>query len=45
VVEDILLWFGHVQRMEENRFPKQYSLLIWKQQDQEVDQEIDGRMK
>jgi hypothetical protein len=26
-------------------FPKEYSIRIWKQQDQEVDQEIDGKMK
>jgi hypothetical protein len=32
--------------MEENRIPtKEYYILIWKQQDQEVDQEIDGKMK
>ena len=32
-----LHWFGHVQRMEDNR--------IWKQQDWKVDQETDGKMK
>jgi hypothetical protein len=26
-------------------FPKEYYILIWNQQDQEVDQEIDGKMK
>jgi hypothetical protein len=26
-------------------FPKEYCILIWNQQDQEVEQEIDGRMK
>jgi hypothetical protein len=26
-------------------FPKEYCIFIWKQQDQEVDQEIDGKMK
>jgi hypothetical protein len=26
-------------------FPKEYCIWIWKQQDQEEDQEIDGKMK
>jgi hypothetical protein len=26
-------------------FPKEYCIWIWKQQDQEVDQEIDGKIK
>jgi hypothetical protein len=26
-------------------FPKEYCIRIWEQQDQEVDQEIDGKMK
>jgi hypothetical protein len=37
--------FGHEQRMEGNRIPKKYCIRIWNQQDQEVDQEIDGKMK
>ena len=38
---DRLRWFGHVQRMEENRISK----WIWEQQDWEVDQEIDGKLR
>jgi hypothetical protein len=26
-------------------FPKEYFIQIWKQQDQVVDQEVDGKMK
>jgi len=26
-----LRWFGHVQRMEENRNPKKYCIRIWEQ--------------
>jgi hypothetical protein len=48
IIETIRLnklhWFGHEQRMEENRIPpKKYYMWIWKQQGWEVDQEIDGR--
>jgi hypothetical protein len=35
----------NVQRMEENRVPKEYCIRIWKQQDQKVDQEVDDKMK
>ena len=38
---DRLRWFGHVQRKEENRISK----WIWEQQDWEVDQEIDGKLR
>jgi hypothetical protein len=30
---------------KEIEFPKEYFIWIWKQQDQEVDHEIDGKMK
>jgi hypothetical protein len=40
-----LLCFGHVQRMEETRIPKRVLYMNLEQQNQEVDQEIDGKMK
>jgi hypothetical protein len=40
-----LRWFGRVKGMEEKKIPKEYCIQIWKQQDREVDQEIDGKIK
>jgi hypothetical protein len=40
-----LRWFGHVQRMEENRISKRVLFMNLETKDQEVDQEIDGKMK
>ena len=40
-----LHWFGHVQRLKKIEFPKGYYIGIWEQQDWEVDQETDGRMR
>jgi hypothetical protein len=40
-----LLWFRHVQRMEENRIPKRVLYLNLEQQDQKVHHEIDGKTK
>ena len=42
---DRLRWFRYVQRVEGNRIPKEYYIWIWEQQDWEVGQEIDGKMK
>jgi hypothetical protein len=39
-----LCWSGRVQRMEENRIPKRV-LYMNLETSQEVDQEIDGRIK
>jgi hypothetical protein len=35
----------HVHRIEENRIPKRVLYMNLESQDQEVDQEIDGKMK
>jgi hypothetical protein len=40
-----LRWFGHVQRMEENRTPKRVLYMNLESTRQEVDQEIDGKIK
>jgi len=33
------------RELKKIEFPKQYYIQIWEQQDSEVDQEIDGKMK
>jgi hypothetical protein len=40
-----LCWFGNVQKMEENRILIDYCVWIWNQQYQDVDKEIDGKIK
>jgi hypothetical protein len=40
-----LHWFGHVQRMEENRISKRVLYMNLETTTLKVDQEIDGKMK
>ena len=40
-----LRWFGHVQRMEENKIHKRVLCMNLETTRPEVDQEIDGRTK
>jgi hypothetical protein len=40
-----LCWFGHVQKIEENGIANDNFIWIWKQQDKEVEQEMDGNVK
>ena len=40
-----LCWFGHYREWKKIGFPKQYYIWIWEQQDWEVDQDTDGKMR
>jgi hypothetical protein len=40
-----LYWFGHVQRMEENRTPKSVFYMNLETRSKQVEQEIYGKMK
>ena len=40
-----LHWFGHLQRVEWNRIPKRVLYMNMGQQDWEVDQEINGKIR
>jgi hypothetical protein len=42
---NMLRWFGHVQKMEENGIPQKSIIYEFGNKKTEADQEIDGKMK
>jgi len=38
-------WLGHLERMEEDRMPKRYSLMNWKRREDGEDPGKDGKRK
>jgi len=49
IIETISLnrlhWLGMYREWKKIEFPKEYYIWIWEQQDWEVDQEIDGKIR